>query len=42
MPSIESSDMLTRKHDDSCGWGVPALNSCMASRVKSSQHLELP
>jgi hypothetical protein len=27
MPSIESSFMCTRKHDDICGVGVPALKS---------------
>ncbi len=27
MPSMESPLVQTRKHDESCGRGVPALNS---------------
>ena len=37
MPSMESSATVRRKHDDRCGFGVPALKSvgvaCMNIRV---------
>ena len=35
MPSIESSFMLSRKHDDSCGLGVPALKRVGEAWMKS-------
>jgi hypothetical protein len=34
MPSMESSLACSRKHDDSCGRGVPALNSVGVACVK--------
>jgi hypothetical protein len=34
MPSIESSFIVSRKHDDSCGRGVPALKSVGEACVK--------
>ena len=35
MPSIESDFMVSRKHDDICGRGVPALKSVGVACVKN-------
>ena len=34
MPSSESSCMVSKKHDDICGMGVPELNSVGVAWVK--------
>uniref|UniRef100_A0A6C0DM92 Uncharacterized protein n=1 Tax=viral metagenome TaxID=1070528 RepID=A0A6C0DM92_9ZZZZ len=34
MPSILSSSMLNKKHEDNCGRGVPALNNVGVACVK--------
>ncbi len=41
MPSMLSARMSTRKHDDSCGCGVPALKSVGDACVKNLLDMRL-